>query len=107
MSAPVSPALLLVDNKRSARTFVGAEEERKGVILMVKVSIEIRKGAARFSVGVRAQSIRRAVSLVAGRFPGADDVRVRFPIEPEGFLAGDTAARAGIAGFEQPEEIAA
>lgn len=74
---------------------------------MVKVSIEVRKGAARFSVAVRAESIRRAVSLVAGRFPGADDVRVKFPIDPEDFLAGNPAARAGIAGFEQPDEIAA
>ena len=74
---------------------------------MVKVSIEIRKGAARFSVAVRAESIRRAVSLVAGRFPGADEVRVKFPIDPEGFLAWGPAARAGIGGFEQPDEIAA
>jgi hypothetical protein len=31
---------------------------------MVKVSIEVRSGAAHFDVGVQAESIRRAMSLV-------------------------------------------
>jgi hypothetical protein len=31
---------------------------------MVKVSMEVRSGAARFQVAVRAESIQRAVSLV-------------------------------------------
>ncbi len=73
---------------------------------MVKVSIEVRSGTARFSVGVRAESIQRAVSLVGARYPGGD-VRVKFPIEPEDFFVKDLAARAAIAGFEQPDVMAA
>jgi len=38
---------------------------------MVKVSIEVRNGATHFSVAVRAQSIKRAVSAVRGSYPTA------------------------------------
>ena len=60
---------------------------------MVKVSIEVRSGAARFRVGVRAESIERAVNLVEKRFPGRN-VNVSFPIDPEGFFGEGSAARA-------------
>ena len=63
---------------------------------MVKVSIEVRSGAARFRVGVRAESIERAVSFVEKRFPGRN-VKVSFPIEPESFFVEGSAART----FEQ------
>lgn len=63
---------------------------------MVRVSIEVRSGAARFRVGIRAESIERAVSLVEKRFPGRN-VKVRFPLDPEGFFVEDSAART----FEQ------
>ena len=59
---------------------------------MVKVSIEVRSGAARFCVGVRAESIDRAVSLVEKRYPGRN-VEVRFPIDPEGFFSEGSTAR--------------
>ena len=42
---------------------------------MVKVSVEVRSGAARFGVAVRAKSVRRALSLMQGRYPDRD-VRV-------------------------------
>ena len=54
---------------------------------MIKVSIEVREGAARFRVGVRADSIDRAVSIMKGRHPDRD-VRVVFPIDPEDFFVG-------------------
>lgn len=73
---------------------------------MVRVSIEVRNGAARFCVVVRAESIRRAVGLVARRYPD-HDVGVKFPIDPEGFFVGVRTTRAGIAEFEQPEKTAA
>jgi hypothetical protein len=50
---------------------------------MVRVPIRIREGASRIDVSVQAQSIRRAVGIVANRYPGAD-VRVSFPIDAEG-----------------------
>ena len=70
---------------------------------MVEVSIEVRSGAARFDVAVRAKSIGQAVSLVAGRYPGGE-VAVKFPMDPEGFFVTDPVAF----GFEQqPEGMAA
>jgi hypothetical protein len=62
---------------------------------MVKVSMEVCSGAARFAVGVQAESIQRAVSLVRVRYPKGN-VRVKFPIEPESFFVEDAAARRGI-----------
>ena len=58
---------------------------------MVKVSVEVRSGTARFGVGVQARSTRKALSMVGGRYPQGE-VRVVFPIEPEGSLE---AARIG------------
>jgi hypothetical protein len=62
---------------------------------VVKVSVEVRSGAARCVVAVRAESVQRAVSLVRGRYL-ADDCRVKFPIDPEGFFMKDAAAQAGM-----------
>ena len=73
---------------------------------MVKISIEVRYGATRLDVAVQASSIRRAMSFVRERYPNTD-VRVRFPIDPEGFFVQDPAARAGLIEEEQPERRAA
>ena len=54
---------------------------------MIKVSMEVREGAALYRVAVQAESISRAVSIVKGRHPGRD-VRVVFPIDPESFFHG-------------------
>ena len=62
---------------------------KKGVVLdMVRVSMEVRSGAARFRVGIQASSIQGAVSLAKGLY-SASDVRVIFPIDPEGFFVED------------------
>jgi hypothetical protein len=79
---------------------------RPEVTTMVKVSIEVRNGATHFNVAVRAQSIKRAMSVVRGRYPRCD-VRVKFPIDPEGFFVKEPAPRSGIDGAEQPDLIAA
>jgi hypothetical protein len=56
---------------------------------MVKVSMEVRSGAARFDVGLQAESIQRAVSLVKERY-SKGSVKVKFSIEPEeGFIVED------------------
>jgi hypothetical protein len=62
---------------------------------MVKVSMEVCSGAARFNVGVQAESIQRAMSFVKERYP-KDSVKVRFPIESESFFVEDSATRGGI-----------
>ena len=66
----------------------------------MNVSIEVRSGAARFDVAVQSQSIERAVSLVGERNPNGN-VRVKFPIDADGFFMKDPADRAGIVGCKQ------
>ena len=80
----------------------GREVGRK----MVKVSVEVRSGTARFRVGVQAESIRRAVGMVTRSYPRGE-VSVVFPIEPEGFFVRGPAAPAGLVGPEQTEREAA
>jgi hypothetical protein len=72
---------------------------------MVKISVEVRSDTARFRVGVQAESIRKALSMVGGRYR-TSEVRVIFPIEPEGFFVErPTSARAGLT--QTPERMAA
>jgi len=58
---------------------------------MVKVSIEVRNGTARFMVGVKARNIQQALSIVQTRYPGKV-ATVKFPIDPEGFFVDERAA---------------
>jgi len=58
---------------------------------MVKVSIEVHSGTARFAVAIKAQSIQQALSIVAARYP-SNASRVKFPIDPESFFVEDSAA---------------
>jgi hypothetical protein len=58
---------------------------------MVKVSIEVHDGTARFAVAVLAKSIQQALIIVAARYPGSV-ARVKFPINPEGFFVEESAA---------------
>ncbi len=73
---------------------------------MVKVSIEVHNGSTQFNVAIRAQSIERAVSVVRGSYPGCA-VRVKFPIDPEGFFVKQAVSGLEIAGVEAPDSIAA
>jgi hypothetical protein len=58
---------------------------------MVKVSIEVHDGTARFAVAVLAKSIQQALSIVAARYPSSA-IKVKFPIDPESFFVEDSAA---------------
>jgi hypothetical protein len=73
---------------------------------MVKVSMEVRSGAAHFDVGVQAESIQQAVRFVQERY-SKGSVKVKFPIEPESFFVEDPTARRGIVGLELPARVAA
>jgi hypothetical protein len=73
---------------------------------VVRVSIEVRSGAARFDVAVQAESIQRALTIVGAHHPGSD-VRVRFPIDPETFFVNDPAAPTGLIDFGKRERSAA
>jgi hypothetical protein len=52
---------------------------------MIRVSMEVREGAALSRATVQAESIREAVSITRGRYPGRE-VRVIFPIDAEDFF---------------------
>ena len=71
---------------------------------MVRVSIEVDSGAARFGLAVRAESIRQALSIAEVLYPGAD-ARVVFPIDPEGFFDEDPAATPGPDGLEMARDV--
>jgi hypothetical protein len=73
---------------------------------MVKVSVQVKSGTARFRVSVQAQSISKALSMVGARCPGGE-VGVVFPIEPEGFFVDDPPTLAGMLGTERPKQPAA
>ena len=73
---------------------------------MVKVSIEVRAGTARFNVAVRARSAHRAVSLAQRLCPGGD-ARVMCPVDFGRSLFKDPGVRAGVVGFEPAERMAA
>jgi hypothetical protein len=71
---------------------------------MIKLSVEVRSGAARFDVAVQAESIQRALSLVTRRHPGSP-CRVKFPLEAEDFFVTGSAAREELVG--PPQRMAA
>jgi hypothetical protein len=52
---------------------------------MIRVSMEVREGAALSRATVQAESIREAVSITKGYYPGRD-VRVIFLIGAEDFF---------------------
>ncbi len=62
---------------------------------MVRISVEVSSGAARFRVSVQAQSIERALEIVKRQNPGKD-CKVRFPIDAEPFFVEeDSVAKVG------------
>jgi len=67
----------------------GKAMERK----TVRISVEVRSGTARFRVGVQAENIRKALSMVGGRYPNGV-VRAVFAAELRGYLDGKPAAGA-------------
>jgi hypothetical protein len=56
---------------------------------MIRVSMEVREGTALSRATVQAESIREAVSIPRGRYPGRE-VRVIFPIDAENFFTSPT-----------------
>ncbi len=68
---------------------------------MVRITVEVGHGAARYRVAVQAESIRHALKIVEGLNPGSD-LRVKFPIDPEAFFVKDSAATVGQIKREKP-----
>ncbi len=55
---------------------------------MVRISVQVSSGTARFRVAIQAESIERAVEIVASQNPGKA-CEVTFPIDPETFVVED------------------
>jgi len=73
---------------------------------MIRISVEVRSGTARFRVGVQAQSTRKALAVVASGHPRGE-ARILVPIEPEGFFVREPSTSARVFGHEQIREVAA
>jgi hypothetical protein len=58
---------------------------------VIRISLVLTRGAARYRVAVQAQSIGRALKIVEGQNPGWR-ANVAFPIDPEAFFVRDAAA---------------
>ena len=61
---------------------------------MVRITVEVGRGAVRYRVAVQAESIRRALEIVESMNPGRE-IKVTFPIDPEGFFVEESTAVAG------------
>jgi hypothetical protein len=73
---------------------------------MVRISVEVRSGTARFRVGVQAENVRKALSMVEGGYPRGM-VGVVFPTEPEGFFVSEPSAPAMVTGYDRIHGVAA
>ena len=58
---------------------------------MVRTSVQVSSGTARFRVAIQAESIERALEIVASQNPGKA-CEVTFPIDPESFFVEDSVA---------------
>jgi hypothetical protein len=63
---------------------------------MVRISVEVSSGAARFRVMVQAESIERALEIAKRHNPGKE-CRVTFPLDPETFFVRKPVAGAKAA----------
>lgn len=61
---------------------------------MIRISVRVGSGATSIRVAIKAESIERALEIVARQNPGKD-CEVTFPIDPETFFAEDSVATFG------------
>jgi hypothetical protein len=67
---------------------------------VIRISVEVGRGAARYRVAVQAESIDRALEIVERQNPNCE-AKVAFPIDPEVFFVGGTASTTGPVNQEQ------
>jgi hypothetical protein len=67
---------------------------------VIRISVEVGRGAARYRVAVQAGSIERALEIVERQNPGCE-AKVAFPIDPKVFFVRDTAATTRSVNQEQ------
>lgn len=61
---------------------------------MIRISVHVSSGTASFRAAIRAESIERALEMVARQNPGKE-CEVAFPIDPETFFVEDPVATVG------------
>jgi hypothetical protein len=61
---------------------------------MVRISVQVSSGAARFRVAIHAESIERALEIVARQNPGKE-CEVTFPVDPETFFVEEPTTPVG------------
>ncbi|MCC5691544.1 hypothetical protein, partial [Klebsiella pneumoniae] len=71
---------------------------------MIRVSVKVRSDAGCSRVGVRAESIKRAVEIAGTHYPGGE-VEVLFPIHPEAFFSENPGPTAEQVWAEVPEMV--
>jgi hypothetical protein len=71
---------------------------------VVRITVEVGRGAIRYRVAVQAESIRRALEIVEGMSPGRE-LKVAFPIDPESFFVEEPAV--GVGQIEREKQPAA
>jgi hypothetical protein len=61
---------------------------------MIKISVQVSSGKARFRATIQAESIERALEIAARQNPGKA-CEVTFPLDPETFFVDDSGAPIG------------
>jgi len=56
---------------------------------MIRISVQVSSGTARFRVAIQAETIEQALESVARQNPGKE-CEVTFPIDPETFFVEDS-----------------
>jgi hypothetical protein len=62
---------------------------------MIKISIEVKSGTARFNVASQAESIEEALEIAKG-YNSGKECKVVFPIDPEAFFINDDLGGGGV-----------
>jgi hypothetical protein len=58
---------------------------------MIRISVQVSSGSARFRVAIQAESIERALEIARRHNPGKE-CEVTFPIDHEAFFVGEAVA---------------
>ena len=71
---------------------LGCRSRNEGGREMVRISIQVSSGSARFKVMVQAESIERALEIAERHNPGKE-CQVTFPLDPESYFCDGPVAR--------------
>jgi len=85
--------VFIVPNRRVEKQVIVADSSRRRGSQMIRISVEVISGAARFRVMIRARSIERALAIAKRHNPGKE-CRVAFPLDPEAFFVRDSVEEA-------------